>query len=98
MHSPIHATPMQVFAGAHGDIEVSRQPWGPAVILAPWNVPGGSVISKIAAALAAGCPVILKPSEWAPTALDRLGRAIHESGLPPGVFQVLHSLLPTRQT
>ena len=78
------------FGGVHGPIQVSHKPWGPALIIAPWNVPGGSVVPKIAAALAAGCPVILKPSEWAPTALDLLGRAIVDAQLPPGVFQLLH--------
>lgn len=78
------------FDGVYGDIEVARKPWGPTVILSPWNVPGGSVVPKVAAALAAGAPVILKPSEWAPNSLDILSRAIARCGLPRGVFQMVH--------
>lgn len=78
------------FKGVHGDIEVSRKAWGPTVVLSPWNVPGGSVVPKIAAALAAGAPVILKPSEWAPNGLDVLMRAAALAKLPKGVFQMVH--------
>lgn len=57
------ATFLNSLAGVHGSIDVHRKPWGPVLILCPWNVPAGTVVPKIAAALAVGCPVILKPSE-----------------------------------
>ena len=47
--------------GVHGPVTVTRRPWGPVAILCPWNVPAGTVVPKVAAALVAGCPVILKP-------------------------------------
>ena len=50
-------------SGVHGPVQVTRRAWGPVLILCPWNVPAGTVAPKVAAALAAGCPVILKPSE-----------------------------------
>ena len=46
--------------------EVERLPLGPAAIIAPWNAPAGIASHKLASALAAGCPVVFKPSEWAP--------------------------------
>ncbi len=78
------------FDGAFGRIDTARLPWGPALIIGPWNAPVSTVASKIAIALAVGCPVILKPSEWAPRGTDLMGRAIHAAGLPAGVFQMIH--------
>eukprot|EP01137_Pigoraptor_chileana_P025142 Opistho-2@94171 len=75
--------------GVHGRIEIERIPWGPTVVIAPWNVPVGTIAPKVAAALAAGAPVILKPSEWAPLSCVYFAKAIHESGLPPGIFQMV---------
>ena len=70
--------------GTFGKIASVRKPWGTVVILSPWNVPGGTVVPKIAAALAMGCPVILKPSEFAPLGLD----VLHHSGLQPSLLQL----------
>lgn len=75
---------------AHGPMRQLRRPHGPAVILAPWNVPSGTVVGKVIAALVAGCPVIVKPSEVAPTGLELFLRAVNAAGLPPGVLQWLH--------
>jgi betaine-aldehyde dehydrogenase len=73
-----------------GPVLRSRAPWGPAVIIGPWNAPIATVIGKIASALAAGNPVILKPSEWAPSSAHYLAEAAVAAGLPSGVFQVVH--------
>lgn len=78
------------FEGAFGKCQGVRAPWGPAVIIGPWNAPVSTVASKVAIALVVGCPVILKPSEWAPRGSDVFARAIHAANLPPGVFQLLH--------
>ena len=67
-----------------------RAPWGPAVVIGPWNAPLATVIGKIASALAAGNPVILKPSEWAPSSAHYLAQAAVASGLPMGAFQVVN--------
>ncbi|MCV7229062.1 aldehyde dehydrogenase family protein [Mycolicibacterium komossense] len=71
-----------------------RRAVGPAAILAPWNAPTFVAVAKTASALAAGCPVILKPSEWAPggcqIVAEILVDAVRESGLPPAVFQFVH--------
>jgi phenylacetaldehyde dehydrogenase len=73
-----------------GPVLRCRAPWGPAIIIGPWNAPLATVIGKIASALAAGNPVILKPSEWAPSSAHYLVKAALDAGLPPGVFQVVH--------
>ncbi len=77
-------------AAPSGTVDVWREPWGPAAIIAPWNAPGAIAAHKTASALAAGCPVILKPSEWAPHACNVMADALEGSGVPTGVFQMLH--------
>ena len=69
-------------------------PWGPAAVIAPWNAPSFIVAKKTAFALAAGAPVVAKPSNWAPTSSALLAQAIlqalAETGLPPTIFQLVH--------
>ncbi len=69
---------------------VERLPLGPAAVIAPWNAPSGIACHKIASALAAGCPVVFKPSEWAPVSGQLIAEAIAQQHLPDGVFQLLH--------
>ncbi|WP_216893099.1 aldehyde dehydrogenase family protein [Nocardia alni] len=83
----------QVRAGSlradHDGVRVERLPLGPALCLVPWNAPAPMAAHKVANALAAGCPVILKVSELAPYSAGPLGRAIAEH-VPPGMFQLVH--------
>ena len=72
------------------DFQVERLPLGPAAIIGPWNAPSGIASHKLASALAAGCPVVFKPSEWAPMSGQLIAEAIADLDLPPGVFQLLH--------
>ena len=81
---------MKEIQGHHGRVQQHRLPWGPTVILAPWNAPMPTIIGKTAMALAAGCPVIVKPSEWAPMTANIVADAAQEAELPPGVFQLVH--------
>jgi acyl-CoA reductase-like NAD-dependent aldehyde dehydrogenase len=76
--------------GKHGEVEVHFLPWGPAAVIAPWNSPSVIGAHKIANALAAGCPVVLKPSEWAPHSCGLIAEAIAAAGLPKGTFQMVH--------
>jgi betaine-aldehyde dehydrogenase len=71
-------------------VELLRLPWGPAAILVPWNAPAAMAAGKVAMALAAGCPVLLKPPEWSPLGCNLLADAIHRVGLPAGTFQMVH--------
>jgi len=75
---------------AHGPLRHVHKAFGPALIIAPWNVPSGTVAPKLIAALVAGCPVIVKPSEWAPTGLEIFLKAVCAAGLPPGALQWVH--------
>ena len=77
---------------AAGDrrVEVLRLPWGPAVLLTPFNAPAATAVKKLANALAAGCPAILKPSEHAPSSAGQIAEAAVAAGLPPGALQVVH--------
>jgi len=72
-----------------GNSLVLREPVGVAACITPWNYPLHQVIAKLAPALAAGCTVVLKPSEVAPLSAFILAEIIHEAGLPPGVFNLV---------
>lgn len=76
--------------GPHGALLNERLALGPAAIIAPWNAPSGIACHKIASALAAGCPVIVKPSEWAPLSAQYIVEALQEVGFPTGLIQLLH--------
>ncbi|MFA1547882.1 aldehyde dehydrogenase [Actinomadura chokoriensis] len=75
-------------------VEVRRLPWGPALCLVPWNAPAPMAAHKVANALAAGCPAILKPSEGAPRGSQRFAEVVAgvlaERDVPGGVFQLVH--------
>jgi betaine-aldehyde dehydrogenase len=73
---------------------VMREPIGVVVAITPWNYPLHQIIAKVAPALAAGCTVILKPSEVAPLNAFVLAEVAHEVGLPAGVFNLVSGLGP----
>jgi aldehyde dehydrogenase (NAD+) len=68
---------------------VLRDPIGVAVAITPWNYPLHQIAAKVAPALAAGCTVVLKPSEVAPLNAYILAEVLDSIGLPPGVFNLL---------
>ncbi|SMF29416.1 Acyl-CoA reductase [Trinickia caryophylli] len=67
-----------------------RAPVGVAGQIIPWNAPLMIAVWKLAPALAAGCTVVIKPSEDAPLAVARLGELACEAGIPDGVVNVVH--------
>jgi acyl-CoA reductase-like NAD-dependent aldehyde dehydrogenase len=71
---------------------VQRMPAGPAAVITPWNAPFMLSTWKVAPALAAGCPVVLKPAEWSPLSCSLLAELAQEAGFPPGVFNVLQGI------
>lgn len=83
----------QVLDGDRG-VTLLRRPLGPAVVLAPWNAPTFVAVAKLSSALAAGCPVILKPSEWAPGGCQVVAEVVQDAldrhGLPAASFQLVH--------
>jgi succinate-semialdehyde dehydrogenase/glutarate-semialdehyde dehydrogenase len=70
-------------------LTVVKEPVGPVAAFAPWNFPIGNPARKIGAALAAGCPCILKPAEEAPGSALAVARALIDAGLPAGVLAVV---------
>ena len=77
-----------------GHSVVRRVPAGVVACITPWNYPLHQVTAKVAAALAAGCTVVLKPSEIAPLSAFLLADAVAEAGLPAGVFNLVHGAGP----
>jgi acyl-CoA reductase-like NAD-dependent aldehyde dehydrogenase len=69
---------------------VVEAPVGVVACITPWNYPLHQITGKVAPALLAGCTVVLKPSEIAPTSAFLLASAIEDSGLPAGVFNLVH--------
>ncbi|MFB8004935.1 aldehyde dehydrogenase family protein [Nocardia sp. NPDC056000] len=72
------------------DVRLHRVPWGPAAILTPWNGPSFIPAAKVASAVAAGCPVLLKPSEHAPASAQVIVECFIDAGLPEGALQLVH--------
>ncbi|WP_219465214.1 aldehyde dehydrogenase family protein [Nonomuraea rhizosphaerae] len=72
-----------------GNSLVVKEPVGVVAAITPWNYPLHQIICKVAPALAAGCTVVLKPTEVAPLAAYALTEIFHEVGLPPGVFNLV---------
>ena len=68
---------------------VLREPIGVCAAFSPWNFPFNQAIRKISAAIGAGCTVILKGPEDAPSAVVALARLFHDAGLPPGCLNVV---------
>ena len=77
-----------------GTSTLVREPVGVVAAITPWNYPLHQIANKVAAALAAGCTVVLKPSEVAPINAFILADIIHEVGLPKGVFNLVTGVGP----
>lgn len=82
------------FEARVGNSLVAREPVGVVAAITPWNYPLNQITLKVAPALAAGCTVVLKPSEIAPLNAFMLAEAIHEAGLPAGVFNLVSGYGP----
>ncbi|MBC2640708.1 MULTISPECIES: aldehyde dehydrogenase [unclassified Rhodococcus (in: high G+C Gram-positive bacteria)] len=87
----LRAIPRRTALDAGGrDVRLYKVPWGPAAILTPWNGPSFIPAAKTVSALAAGCPVILKPSEHAPSSAQIVVECFVKAGLPDGALQLVH--------
>ena len=76
--------------GMYGsDVRIVREPVGVVAAIVPWNMPQFLIVTKLAPALLAGCPVIVKPAPEAPLNALLLAELIAEVGLPPGVVSLL---------
>ena len=80
------------FEYKHGDYIVREEPIGVCGLITPWNWPINQIVSKVAPAFAAGCTVILKPSEIAPLSAMIIAEIMHESKIPAGMFNLINGL------
>ena len=78
------------FEEHRGTTMVVREPVGIVGLITPWNWPMNQIMCKVAPALAAGCTMVLKPSEIAPLSGMLFAEIIHEAGLPKGVFNLVN--------
>ncbi|MEZ5649970.1 MAG: aldehyde dehydrogenase family protein [Burkholderiaceae bacterium] len=69
---------------------IQREAIGVAGLITPWNWPVQLICNKLASAFAAGCPVVLKPSEFTPLNAFVLADILHEAGVPKGVFNLVN--------
>lgn len=69
---------------------IALEPVGVAALITPWNWPISQITLKVAAALLAGCTVVLKPSEMAPLSAAVFAEIVDAAGIPPGVFNLVH--------
>jgi aldehyde dehydrogenase (NAD+) len=77
------------FSRAMGASTVVMEPVGVAALITPWNSTAGSICSKLAMAIAAGCTSVIKPSELSPIQNRIVTEAIHAAGLPAGVVNIV---------
>lgn len=83
------------FEELHGGTLIAREPIGVCGLITPWNWPLNQIVLKVAPALAAGCAVVLKPSEVAPMDAPLFAEVLHEAGVPKGVFNLVNGDGPT---
>lgn len=72
-----------------GAARVQMTPLGVAGLITPWNSDAGFICGKLAAALAAGCTAVIKPSEMSALQTQIITEALRDAGLPPGVFNIV---------
>ncbi|HZC22693.1 MAG TPA: aldehyde dehydrogenase family protein, partial [Candidatus Binatia bacterium] len=78
------------FEERRGSTLMRKEPVGVCGLITPWNWPMNQIVCKVAPALAAGCTMILKPSELAPLSAHVFAETLDEAGVPPGVFSLVN--------
>jgi aldehyde dehydrogenase (NAD+) len=82
------------FQTVEGSTAIAREPIGVCALITPWNWPLYQITAKVAPAIAAGCTVVLKPSELSPLSALLFAQLVHDAGLPPGVFNLVNGSGP----
>jgi aldehyde dehydrogenase (NAD+) len=90
----IEALKTMAFEQRRGDTLIVKEATGVAALITPWNWPVNQVFTKVASALAAGCTMVLKPSEVAPLDALLFAEVIDEAGVPAGVFNLINGAGP----
>src|ERR1700731_62405 len=78
------------FEEMRGTVRLVQEPVGVCALITPWNWPINQVAAKVIPALAAGCTMVLKPSEFAPFSAIVWAEVMHEAGVPAGVFNLIN--------
>ncbi|MGH7837767.1 MAG: aldehyde dehydrogenase family protein, partial [Candidatus Binataceae bacterium] len=78
------------FEKLQGSTLMRKEPIGVCGLITPWNWPMNQIACKVAPALAAGCTMVLKPSEMAPLSANLFARILDEAGVPAGVFNLVN--------
>jgi aldehyde dehydrogenase (NAD+) len=95
LHETLDALKEYQFEKKEGDYTLIREPIGVIGMITPWNWPMNQITTKVSAALAAGCTMILKPSEISPYCAMLLAEVFDQAGVPDGVFNVVNGYGPT---
>ncbi|HEY2678247.1 MAG TPA: aldehyde dehydrogenase family protein [Steroidobacteraceae bacterium] len=78
------------FEEMRGKVRLVQEPVGVCALITPWNWPINQVAAKVVPALAAGCTMVLKPSEYSPFSAILWAKVMHEAGVPKGVFNLVN--------
>jgi aldehyde dehydrogenase (NAD+) len=78
------------FEELRGTTRLVQEPVGVCALITPWNWPMNQVAAKVVPALAAGCTMVLKPSEYSPFSAILWAKVMHEAGVPAGVFNLVN--------
>ncbi len=82
------------FTTVRDGMAIMREPIGVCGLITPWNWPLYQIAAKVGPALAAGCTMVLKPSELSPLSALLFARIMHDAGVPPGVFNLVNGTGP----
>ena len=82
------------FEGAENNYLIRREPIGVVGMITPWNWPMNQMCTKVASAIAAGCTMVLKPSEITPLCGILFAEILHSAKVPPGVFNLVNGVGP----
>ena len=94
-HETLDALKDYQFEKLEGDYTLIKEPIGVIGMITPWNWPMNQITTKVSAALAAGCTMVLKPSEISPYCAMLLAEVFDKAGVPNGVFNVVNGYGPT---
>jgi aldehyde dehydrogenase (NAD+) len=95
IHETLDALNDYQFEKPEGDYTLIKEPIGVIGMITPWNWPMNQITTKVSAALAAGCTMVLKPSEISPYCAMLLAEVFDKAGVPDGVFNVVNGYGPT---
>jgi aldehyde dehydrogenase (NAD+) len=94
IHETLDALNDYQFEKPEGDYTLIKEPIGVIGMITPWNWPMNQITTKVSAALAAGCTMVLKPSEISPYCAMLLAEVFDKAGVPDGVFNVVNGYGP----